>query len=162
MLKHAVLVLSLISFNVYAEITRHPLPGNSTFPIAMAVEIPANTTQVFHSGMLAHPANPKAARGSQEFWGDTEAQTDSVFARLHTSLVDMGLSFGDVIKMTVFLVGVPKHQGGMDFEGFMRAYSKHFGTTKQPNLPARSVVQVAGLVAPGMLVEVEVILARTN
>jgi enamine deaminase RidA (YjgF/YER057c/UK114 family) len=48
----------------------------------------------------------------------------------------------------------------MDFEGFMAAYSQHFGTKEQPNLPARSTVQVAGLVAPGMLVEVEVQLAK--
>jgi enamine deaminase RidA (YjgF/YER057c/UK114 family) len=48
----------------------------------------------------------------------------------------------------------------MDFAGFMKAYTQYFGTPEQPNLPARSAVQVAGLAAPGMLVEIEVILAR--
>jgi enamine deaminase RidA (YjgF/YER057c/UK114 family) len=48
----------------------------------------------------------------------------------------------------------------MDFEGMMAAYSQFFGTKEQPNLPARSTVQVAGLVAPGMLVEIEVQLAK--
>ena len=42
----------------------------------------------------------------------------------------------------------------------MRAYRKYFGTEAQPNLPARSAFQVAGLAAPGMLVEIEVVLAR--
>jgi enamine deaminase RidA (YjgF/YER057c/UK114 family) len=48
----------------------------------------------------------------------------------------------------------------MDFDGFMTAYRRYFGTEAQPNLPARSTFQVAGLAAPGMLVEIEVVLAR--
>jgi enamine deaminase RidA (YjgF/YER057c/UK114 family) len=48
----------------------------------------------------------------------------------------------------------------MDFKGFMDAYTQFFATKEQPNLPARSAVQVAGLAGPGMLVEVEVILAK--
>jgi enamine deaminase RidA (YjgF/YER057c/UK114 family) len=42
----------------------------------------------------------------------------------------------------------------------MAAYSQFFGTAQQPNLPARSTVQVAGLASPGLLVEVEVTLAK--
>jgi enamine deaminase RidA (YjgF/YER057c/UK114 family) len=60
----------------------------------------------------------------------------------------------------VFLGGDPAKGGRMDFAGILEAYSQHFGTKEQPNLPARSTVQVAGLVAPGMLVEIEVILAK--
>ena len=49
----------------------------------------------------------------------------------------------------------------MDFQGFMRAYTKYFGAeADQMGLPARSAVQVAGLAAPGMLVEVEAIFVR--
>ncbi len=142
-----------------AEVTRYPLPG-SDFPIAQAVEIPAGTTLVYHSGMTPRPANPDAEQYSTEFWGDTEAQAMSVFARLEESLKAKGLSFGDVVKMQVYLVGVPEHDGAMDFSGFMSAYTRFFGTEAQPNLPARSAFQVAGLAAPGMLVEVEVVLAR--
>lgn len=142
-----------------AEVTRYPLPG-SDFPIAQAVEIPAGTTLVYHSGMTPQPANPEAERFSTEFWGDTEAQAMSVFARLEESLKAKGLTFGDVVKMQVFLVGVPDLDGAMDFDGFMNAYRRYFGSEDQPNLPARSAFQVAGLAAPGMLVEVEVVLAR--
>ena len=71
-----------------------------------------------------------------------------------------GLSMGDVVKMTVFLVGDPALDGQMDFSGFMNAYTQFWGTDEQPNLPARSAVQVAGLVAPLMFVEVEVITAK--
>lgn len=142
-----------------ADVTRHPLPG-SDFPIAQAVEVTAGTTIVYHSGMTPRPANPDAERYSREFWGDTEAQTLSVFARLEESLAAKGLDFGDVVKMQVYLVGVPELDGAMDFQGMMRAYRRYFGTEEQPNLPARSAFQVAGLAAPGMLVEIEVVLAR--
>ncbi len=143
------------------ELTRYPLPNNSTFPIAQAVEIPAGTTLVYHSGTTPQPANPDAERYSVEFWGDTETQTKSVFKRMEASLKNLGLGFGDVVKMTVFLVGTPEKEGRLDFQGFMNAYTQHFGTEAQPNLPARSAVQVAGLAAPGMLVEIEVVLARS-
>jgi enamine deaminase RidA (YjgF/YER057c/UK114 family) len=142
------------------EVTRHPLPNNSTFPIAQAVEVSADTTMIWHSGTVPGPANPDAERGSREFWGDTEAQALSVFSRMEASFEKLGVGFGDVVKMTVFLVGDPELGGRMDFEGFMRAYTKYFGTEEQPNLPARSAVQIAGLAGDGMLVEVEVILAR--
>lgn len=142
------------------EVTRHPLPNNSTFPIAQAVEVTADTTMIWHSGTVPGPANPDAERGSREFWGDTEAQALSVFSRMEASFEKLGVGFGDVVKMTVFLVGDPELGGRMDFEGFMRAYTKYFGTEEQPNLPARSAVQIAGLAGDGMLVEVEVVLAR--
>ena len=145
---------------VDAEVTRYPLPG-SDFPIAQAVEVTAGTTLVYHSGMVPRPANPDAARYTREFWGNTETQAMSVFSRLEESLAAKDLDFGDVVKMQVFLVGVPELNGAMDFDGFMNAYRKYFGSENQPNLPARSAFQVAGLAAPGMLVEVEVVLART-
>lgn len=144
------------------DVVRHPLPNNSTFPIAQAVETSADTAIVYHSGTVPAPANPDAERGSREFWGDTEAQTLSVFKRMEESLKNLGLDFGDTVKMTVFLVGDEKLGGKMDFAGFMRAYTQYFGTEAQPNLPARSAVQVAGLAGEGMLVEIEIILARSD
>lgn len=143
-----------------ADVIRHPLPGGSTFPIAQAVEVPAGTTLVYHSGTLPGPANPDAEQGSREYWGDTEAQANSVFDRMAASLENLGLGFGDIVKMTVFLVGDPELDGRMDFAGFMKAYSKHFGTEAQPNKPARSAFQIAALARPNVFVEVEVVLAR--
>ena len=143
-----------------ADVTRHPLPNNSTFPIAQAVEASADSTLIWHSGTVPGPANPDAERGTREYWGDTEAQALSVFSRMEASFEKLGVGFGDVLKMTVFLVGDPELGGRMDFDGFMRAYTKYFGTAEQPNLPARSAVQIAGLAGEGMLVEVEAVLAR--
>ena len=142
------------------EVVRYPLPNNSTFPIARAVEVPAGTTLVFHSGVTPAPKDAQAPVNTPAYWGDTKTQALSAFARLKESLDGMGLGFGDVVKMTVFLVADPAGDGRMDFKGFMEAYTQFFGTAAQPKLPARSAVQVAALAAPGMLVEIEVILAR--
>ena len=142
------------------EVIRHALPNNSTFPIALAVETTADTVLIHHSGTIPGPANPDAEQYSAEYWGDTRTQALSVFSRMNSSFESMGVGFGDVIKMTVFLVGDPAIGGRMDFGGFMEAYTQYFGTEEQPNLPARSAVQIAGLARPGMLVEIEVILAR--
>ena len=152
----------LLSVAAQAEgVVRYPLPDGNKFPIARAVEIPANTTLVFHSGMTPAPKDPSAAVGTSAYWGDTKTQALSAFARIKASLDEMGLGFGDVVKMTVFLVADPVGTDGrMDFKGFMDAYTQFFGTPEQPNLPARSAVQVAALAAPGMLVEIEVVLAR--
>jgi len=144
------------------DITRHALGGGSKFPIARAVEVPAGTTIIFHSGQTPSPLDPRAQPGTPAYWGDTKAQTLSVFARIEESLDALQLGFGDVVAMTVFLVGDPAKGGKMDFDGFMSAYSQFFGTSAQPNLPARSTVQVAGLVQDGMLVEIEVQLAKAK
>ena len=106
------------------------------------------------------PLDPKAEPGTLAYWGDTKTQALSTFARIKESLDAMKLNFGNVVAMTVYLVGDPAKGGKMDFEGFMAAYTQFFGTKEQPNLPARSTVQVAGLVAPGMLVEIEVQLVK--
>lgn len=162
MKKAALVVLStLIGTGAYADVTRHALPNNNPFPISRAVEVTPDTTLIFHSGQVPGPVNPEAERGSREYYGDTEAQAMSVFKRFENSFKDLGVDFSDVIKMTVFLVGDPEMGGKMDFAGFMRAYTKYFGTEEQPNKPARSAIQIAGLAGgPNMLVEIEMVIAR--
>jgi enamine deaminase RidA (YjgF/YER057c/UK114 family) len=152
-------VLSAITVSsAYADdIVRYPLP--TSFPIARAVAVPAGFKLIFHSGFTPTPANPQAPEGTPEYWGDTKTQALSTFKRMQDSLKDIGVGFGDVVKMNVFLVGDPA-TGKMDFKGFMEAYTQYFGTPDQPNLPARSAVQVAGLAAPGVLVEIECVLAQ--
>ena len=154
-------LLVLFGFSAYADVTRHPLPNDSTFPISRAVEVTADTTLIYHSGTVPGAANPDAERGSRDYYGDTETQAMSVFSRMEESFKDLGVGFGDVIKMTVFLVGDPEMDGRMDFGGFMNAYTKYFGTEEQSNKSARSAVQIAGLAGgPNMLVEIEVVIAR--
>ena len=154
------LALASMSAANAAEVVRHPLLGGNTFPIARAVEVPAGKTIIFHSGTTPAPLDPKAEVGSPAYWGDTKTQALSAFARIKESLDTMKLGFGNVVAMTVYLVGDPAKDGRMDFAGFMEAYTQYFGTKEQPTLPARSTVQVAGLAAAGMLVEIEVQLVK--
>ncbi len=149
--------LCIATSAVAADIVRRPNPG---FPIASSVSVPASAELLFVSGMLADVAQPNAPAGSIERLGDTETQARSVFAKIDAQLRAAGYTMGDVVRMNVFLVGDPRKGGGMDFEGLMKAYSEHFGSVAQPNLPARTTVQVAGLPVPGALVEIEVIAAR--
>ena len=88
-------------------------------------------------------------------YGDTEQQAESIFTKIAAALREAGADEGDVVAMTVYLVK-PQGAVSMDFDGMMRAYGRHYGSATQPNRPVRSTVEVAGLVRPGMLVEIEV------
>lgn len=148
-------LLGISSNLIAADITRY---AGGSFPIAAAVEVDG---VVYESGKVPQPKDPAAEKFSKAYWGDTEAQTISVMERIKESLEAKGMTVADIVKMTAFLVGDPELDGKMDFAGFMRGYTRYFGeTAKQPNLPARSTVQIAGLVQEGMLVEIEVIAIR--
>ena len=81
-------------------------------------------------------------------YGDTEQQTTSALTKIAAALREAGASEADVVAMTVYLVK-PLGAAGMDFDGMMRAYGRHYGSATQPNRPVRSTVEVAGLVRPG-------------
>jgi enamine deaminase RidA (YjgF/YER057c/UK114 family) len=143
------------------DVVRHKTPG-SDFPIAMAVEIPAGKKLIFVSGGGPALADKAAKPGSFAAYGDTATQTASTLEAIQANLKLLKLDMKDVVKMQVFLVGDPAKEGRMDFAGFMQGYRKHFGTPEQPNLPARTTVQVAALPNPGWLVEIEVTLVAPN
>ncbi|MCC5960191.1 RidA family protein [Roseinatronobacter sp. S2] len=140
-----------------AEVVRHKNPG-SDFPILRAVEIPADATLVYLSGAVPGVTNTDAEPNTAAAFGDTEAQTISVLGRINSTLEDLDLTMSDVVKMQVYLVA--DDSGQMDFGGFMDGYVQFFGTEDQPNLPTRSVFEVAGLANPHWLVEIEVVAVR--
>lgn len=141
-----------------ADIVRHKIP-NSDFPIALAVTIPPTATIHFISGQVPAVVNKEVAGDSLAAFGDTKTQTETVLKKIKEILEGMKLQMSDVVKMQVFLVGDPAKGGKADTKGFMEGYTQYFGGT-QPNLPARAVVQVAGLSNPGWLVEIEVVAAK--
>jgi len=142
------------------EIVRHKIPG-SDFPIAQAVTLPANATIHFISGQVPPVVDKAANPDSLAAYGDTKTQTVGVLKKIDEILKSMNLAMGDVVKMQVFLVGDPAKGGRADVKGFMEGYTQFFGAAAaQPNLPARAVMQVAGLNSPGWLVEIEVTAAK--
>jgi enamine deaminase RidA (YjgF/YER057c/UK114 family) len=142
------------------RVTRIPIP-NSDFPISGAVVVPPGYETIYLSGTIAQPANPKATDPAEKY-GDTKTQTVSVMKQIQATLEKQQLSMGDVVMMRVYLVGDSSKGGQMDFAGMMAGYKQYFGTTDQPNKPARSAVQVAALALPGLLVEIEVIAVRKH
>lgn len=140
-----------------AQEIRRVVPPDAA--IAASVHVPPGSRIVWVSGQVPDVADPNAPAGSVQRFGDTATQTRSVIRRIEAQLRNHGLALDDVVMMRVFLVA-PPGQSRMDFAGMMSAYREFFGTADQPNRPARSTMQVSGLVDPGWLVEIEVTAAE--
>ena len=123
-------------------------------PIASSVRVPGERDLVYVSGTVPDPVKPDAPAGSVERFGDTETQTRSVLGKIERELAKHGLGLEHVAMMRVFLVAPPGAEG-MDFRGMMKAYLDRYPLSG-PARPARSTMEVAGLVDPGWLVEIEV------
>jgi enamine deaminase RidA (YjgF/YER057c/UK114 family) len=142
------------------DVVRTPLPDGNPFPISAAVTVRGDLDTVYVSGALPTVVDKNAPKGSVASFGDMETQTVSTLNNIKSSLARLGLDMSHVVKMTVFMVGDPNKENKVDFAGLMAGYSKFFGTPEQPNKPARSALQVAALVLPGALVEIEVIAVK--
>ncbi|HEY1926927.1 MAG TPA: Rid family hydrolase [Caulobacteraceae bacterium] len=120
--------------------------GPADFPISSVVVVhdAGGVDIAFASGT---PGSAKA--------GDTKAQTIDSLTKLLAGLKAQGFGAGDIVMLRVYLVGDPAKDGKMDFAGMMAGYTQYFGTADQPNKPARTTVQIAGLASPGSLVEIE-------
>lgn len=137
-------------------IIRHELP-DSDFPISLAVEVPADKTQVHLSGQVPVAIDDEAEADTIAAYGSMEEQTTSALQAVEDTLKSLDLTMADIYRMQVFLVA---QDGKVDFSGFMDGYTQFFGTEDQPNLPVRSAVEVAALANPGWLIEIEVSAAR--
>src|SRR6478609_11735163 len=80
--------------------------------------------------------------------GGWEAQTRLVFWNLGRALAGQGASWPDVVKLTYFVVGVEEIVT-------VRSVRDEFVETRRP--PTSSLVQVAGLFRPDLLIEVEAV-----
>ena len=135
--------------------------GPSEKSISVSVAPPVGARIVYISGTVADPVDPDAPVGSIGRFGDTEVQTRSVLDKIKKALAEQGMTLSDIVMMRVFLVAPPGQQR-MDFQAMMKVYLQEFGTPEQPNKPARSALQVAGLADPGWLVEIEATAAKVD
>jgi enamine deaminase RidA (YjgF/YER057c/UK114 family) len=142
------------------DVVRTALPDGNPFPISAAVTVRSGVDTIYVSGALPSAINKDAPKGTAPDYGDMQTQTVSVLTSIKGTLAKLGLGMGDVVKMTVFMTADPAYDNKLNFPGLMAGYSQFFGTKEQPNKPARSAVQVAALVVPGALLEVEVIAAK--
>ena len=139
------------------------LKRNPAAIILEAARVNAGADTVYVSGQLPSPLDPAMAMTAVDSWedlGDTQAQTMSVLGKIQEILATQGFTMADVVKINVFLTADPR-TGTMDFAGMNAAFRAYFGTAEQPETTARSTFQVAGLVGPHYLIEIDATAARS-
>jgi reactive intermediate/imine deaminase len=83
--------------------------------------------------------------------GDIAVQTRQVFANIEAVLRAAGAGFGDVVKVTVFLVDID------DRPAVNTVRQAIFGDTR----PASTLVEVSNLAVPGARIEIEAVALLT-
>ncbi len=91
----------------------------------------SGTTSVV-DGVVAHP-------------GDAAAQTRQALVTITTALERAGFTMNDVVRTRIFVTDISR------WEEVGRAHGEVFGDVR----PASTMVQVAALIDPAMLVEIE-------
>lgn len=142
------------------EIVR--IKRNPAALILEAARVNAGADVIYVSGQLPSPIDPNKPMSevkSLADMGDTRTQTISTLAKIKDVLATQGFTMADVVKLTLFVVADPA-TGKMDFAGVNEGFKAFFGTAENPNTVARSTFEVAGLVGPHYLIEIEAIAAR--
>lgn len=143
-----------------AQVAR--IQSNPQALILDAAEVSAGTDMIYLSGQLPSPLDPakpmSEVTGLDEM-GDSKAQTISALTKIRDILKSRGYAMSDLIKLTLFVAADPR-LGRMDFAGVNAGFSTFFKTGDNPNTVARSTFEVAGLVGPHYLIEIEAIAAK--
>mgnify|MGYP000425960297 FL=1 len=100
---------------------------------------------LFLSGQI--PINPETGAMVE---GDAAAQAEQVLKNVGAILASQGLTFGNVVKATVFSTDM----------GTFSAVNEVYGRYFKEEPPARSFVEVSAL-PKGALVEIEVVASRS-
>ncbi|MFJ1840135.1 MULTISPECIES: RidA family protein [unclassified Streptomyces] len=120
--------------------------GLPEIPVYRQVSIASGAKLVFIAGQVAWDAE-----GVTVGEGDLAAQVEQSYLNVGTALAEVGASFDDVAKLTVYVVDWTPDKMPLLLEGIARASAK-LGTT--PKAPA-TLIGVATLDVPDHLVEVE-------
>ena len=120
------------------ETVAAPIGGYSQ---AVRVET-GDAVWIYVSGQVALDAE-----GTLVGVGDMRAQTERVFENLRAILGSNGATFGDVVKVTTFVTTLD------DLAGMREVRGRYLSA----ELPASTAVQVAALVLPEALIEVDIV-----
>ena len=129
------------SLQLPKKVPSTPSAPNAMGPYSFATEAGG---LVFLSGQVA--LDPATGERRPD---DIEIQTRQVMDNIGAILGDLGLTYEDIAKTTIFLAEMA------DYPKVNEVYGSYFGT--EP--PARSAIQ-AGALPGGFLVEIEVVAAR--
>lgn len=106
------------------------------------VVAPDNQT-VYIAGQVAYDSAGRIVGA-----GDFRAQVEQVFANLTRALASVGATFADVVKTTTFVTDLSQ------LAAIREIRSRYLHPTRPP---ASTLVQVAGLVRPELLIEIEAV-----
>ena len=109
-------------------------------PYSHAVEVPGGSRLLYISGEVGARPDGVVPEG-------IEAQADAVWKNLVAILDDAGMSVGDLVKITTYLVD----EGHVAAAGAARA--KYFGDAR----PASATIIVRALVQSSWLIEIEAV-----
>ena len=123
----------------FATPTTLPAPAGYSH----VVSLPAAGRLVWTAGQV-----PIAADGTAAPAGDWEAQTRLTFENLGHALAAGGARWADVVKLTIFVTDLSALAA-------IRAVRDEFVDAQRP--PTSSLVQVAGLILPELLLEIEAV-----
>lgn len=124
------------------------VPGNSP-GVGYAHAVTATGRLAFISGQVALDAD-----GNLVGKGDLGAQTVQALGNLYRIMQSLGADWSDVVKFMWFVLDAREVQAVRDARD--RVIRPALGDL--PN-PASSLVQVAGLFRPGLLIEIEAVVA---
>ncbi|WP_328603555.1 RidA family protein [Amycolatopsis sp. NBC_00345] len=110
------------------------------------VSVATGSKLVFIAGQIARDAD-----GGKVGEGDFAAQVEQCYLNIGTALAEVGATFDNVVKLTVYLVDWTEDKMPLFAEGVARASAK-LGVTPMPPLTG---IGVAALAEPDVLVEVE-------
>jgi enamine deaminase RidA (YjgF/YER057c/UK114 family) len=120
--------------------------GLPTVDIYRQVSVATGSKLVFIAGQVARDAD-----GGRVGEGDFAAQVEQCYLNIGTALAEVGGTFDDVAKLTVYLVDWTPDKMPLYVEGVVRASAK-LGITALPPLTG---IGVATLAEPDLMVEIE-------
>jgi reactive intermediate/imine deaminase len=133
----------LLPVFAFAQVKRtNPPPLSKPTGYTHVVEVTGPAKTVYVAGQIAFDKDGKIVGA-----GDMKAQAEQVFKNLQTALEAAGAKFSDVVKMNTYITDMGKAPVVREVR------ARYFGETT----PASTLVQVAALARPELMLEIEVI-----
>ena len=131
----------------FAQVKRtNPSPLSKPTGYTHVVEVTSPAKTVYIAGQIAFDKDGMIVGA-----GNMKAQAEQVFKNLQAALDAAGAKFSDVVKMNTYITDMGQAPAVRDVR------ARYFGETT----PASTLVQVAALARPELMLEIEVIAVVT-
>jgi reactive intermediate/imine deaminase len=138
------LALPVVAFAQVKRSNPPTLSKPTGYTHVVEVDVSGRAKMVYIAGQIAFDKDGKLVGA-----GDMKAQAEQVFKNLEAALASAGAKFSDVVKMNTYVTDMSKAADVREVR------AKYFGDTS----PASTLVQVAALARPELMIEVEVVAA---